>query len=77
MVGFHFEQVDTVGHQTNNYFKFIKFGFVSMTELCSDTIRHDLMSREETVELVNEHDCGLDPIILEEDFCKLLGINEE
>ncbi len=47
MVGFDFEQVDKVGYQTNNYFKFIKFRFTSMTELYTDVYRHGIITRGE------------------------------
>ncbi len=74
--GFEFEQVDTIGYLTNQYCKFIKFGFSSMTELCADAIRHGVMTREKAIKLVNENDWKLDPIMLK-DFYKGLGISEE
>ena len=76
MEDFPFEQVDTVGYIVNQYCKFIKFGFSDKTELYSDMIRHQLISREDALEKVDETDWQLDPIMLE-DFCKGLGITED
>lgn len=74
--GFPFEQVDTVGYLVNAYSKFIKFGFASMTELCSDAIRHKVMTREEGLRRVREYDWQIDPLMVD-DFCKGLDINHE
>ena len=72
---FESEQVDTIGYLVNQYCKFIKFGFSNMTELCSDAIRHGIMSREEAIKIVNEHDWKLDPKMLK-NFCEYIGIRE-
>lgn len=73
---FDYEQVDTLGYLVNAYCKFIKFGFSTMTELCSDAIRHSEMSQEEAIKVINEEDWKLDPIMLD-DFCKELYITKE
>lgn len=74
--GFDYEQVDTIGYLVNQYCKFIKFGFSSMTELCSDAVRHGKMTREEAIKKINEHDWRLDPIMLD-DFCKGIDMDKE
>ena len=53
--------------------EFIKFGFSSVTELCSDAIRHGEMTREEALILVNENDWKLD-YKMEEGFRDCIGI---
>lgn len=73
--GFEFEQVDSIGYLCNQYLKFIKFGFSSQTELCSDAIRHNKMTREQAIKQINENDWKLDKKMLE-DFVGFLGINE-
>ena len=74
--GFSFEQVDTIGYLVNAYSKFIKFGFGSMTELCSDAIRHKVMSREEGLERIKKYDWKINPGMIE-DFCKGIGISKD
>lgn len=74
--GFEYEQVDTIGYLTNAYCKFIKFGFSSITEFCSDAIRHSKMEREEAINIVKNNDWKIDPIMLE-DFCRGLNITKE
>jgi len=73
--GFEFEQVDTIGYEMNNYCKFIKFGFSSITELGSDAVRHGLMTRDEALKRVYEDDWKLDPKMLV-DFLKGIGMSE-
>ncbi|MHA1766855.1 MAG: N-acetyl sugar amidotransferase [Promethearchaeota archaeon] len=73
---FEYEQIDTIGYLTNQYCKFIKFGFSSMTELCSQAIRDMDMTRKHAIRLVKEEDWKLDRKMLE-DFCTLLGITED
>lgn len=72
--GFPFEQVDTIGYLTNNFCKFIKFGFGSQTELCSDAVRQGKMTRETAIQMINKYDWRLDEIMLD-DFCKGIGIS--
>jgi hypothetical protein len=76
MQGFEFEQVDTIGYLTNNYCKFIKFGFSSQTEDCSDAIREGKMTRREALENVYKYDWRLD-VKMEKDFCKFIGITQK
>lgn len=73
---FQSEQIDTVSYLTNNFLKFIKFGFSTLTELCSDAIRHNKMTREEGINAINEHDWKLDKKMLKS-FVKELGISKE
>ncbi|MFX1443662.1 MAG: N-acetyl sugar amidotransferase [Promethearchaeota archaeon] len=73
---FEYEQVDTIGYLADQYCKFMKFGFSSMTELCSQAIRDGEMTRQHAIRLVNEEDWKLDKKMLA-DFCLGLGITEE
>ncbi|MDH3324014.1 MAG: N-acetyl sugar amidotransferase [Candidatus Peregrinibacteria bacterium] len=73
MEGFEFEQVDTIGYLINQYCKFVKFGFSTQTELCSDAIRNGKISREIGMMMVNKYDWKLDEIMLD-DFCKSIKI---
>lgn len=75
MKGFEYEQVDTIGYMINNYCKFIKFGFSMITELCSDAIRHGVMTREEAMIRINEDDWKLDNRMLL-DFLKFTRLSE-
>ena len=72
--GFEFEQVDTIGYLTNQYCKFVKFGFSSQTELCSDSIRDGKMTRKEAIEQVNAYDWQIDPLMID-DFCRFIEID--
>lgn len=74
--GFDYEQVDTIGYLVNQYCKFIVFGFSSQTELCSDAVRYDKMTREEALENVRLYDWKLDPYMLW-DFCEGLDITRD
>lgn len=73
MEDFEYEQIDTWGYLVNQYCKFIKFGFGTITELCSDAVRHGVMTREEALERVNEDDFKLD-YDMEKDFRDGIGI---
>ena len=73
---FPFEQVDTVGYLVNEYAKYIKFGFGAMTELCSDAIRHKVMTRGEGLRRVRELDWKIDPLMVS-DFCEGIGMKKE
>lgn len=72
--GLEFEQVDTIPYLCNQYFKFIKFGFGSQTELCSDAVRQGKMTRETAIQMINKYDWRLDEKMLDY-FCKNLGIS--
>lgn len=74
--GFESEQVDTWGYLTNNYTKFIKFGYGTVTELVSDAIRHGKMTREEGLEIVNEGDWKYDTE-MERDFRAFTGLTSD
>ncbi len=70
---FDFEQIDSIGYLVNQYCKFIKFGYASTTELCSDAIRHNIMSRAVAIDLVNDYDWRIDLKMLL-DFCQFIDI---
>ena len=70
---FDYEQIDTIGYLINNYCKFVKFGYSTITELCSDAIRLGYMSRAIGIELVNDNDHKVDTKMLL-DFCQFIHI---
>jgi tRNA(Ile)-lysidine synthase TilS/MesJ len=74
--GWDTEQVDTIGYLIQQYFKFIKFGFSNQTELCSDAIRHGVMTRDEALKMVYFYDWKFDSYMVE-DFCNYLDIDEK
>jgi hypothetical protein len=76
MTNFPFEQIDTIGYLVNNYCKFIKFGYSNQTELCSDAIRQDQMTRNVAIEQINKYDWKLDGKMLN-DFCEFIEISKE
>jgi hypothetical protein len=73
---FQWDQCDGVGYLTNQYLlKFIKAGYSNMTELCSVSIREGLMTREDAMKIVRDHDWKLDMRMLH-DFIEYIGISE-
>lgn len=68
-----YNQIDSAGYLTNQWFKYPKFGHASVTEMASRWIRAGRMSREEAVKLVKEKDHMLDQIILD-DFLGFIGM---
>lgn len=72
-----FDQVDSRGYLVHPWMKYPKFGHASATDYASKFIRYGLISREEGIDLVKEHDHNLDPKAVE-DFCNFIGytVNE-
>ena len=70
-----FDQIDSRAYLVHPWLKYPKFGHSSATDYASRFIRYGLITREEAVKLVNEHDGNLDPKCID-DFCKFLGYTE-
>jgi N-acetyl sugar amidotransferase len=70
-----FDQVDSIAYTVHYWLKYPKFGHQFATDYASRFIRYGLITREEGIKLVKEHDHKLDPLALR-DFCKFLGYSE-
>ncbi|MGE5418051.1 MAG: N-acetyl sugar amidotransferase [Acidobacteriota bacterium] len=67
-----FDQIDSRAYLVHSWMKYPKFGHASATDYASKFIRYGLMSREEGIKLVKEHDHKLDQLTIR-DFCQFLG----
>ena len=71
----NFDQIDSRAYLVHSWMKYPKFGHASATDYASKMVRFGLISREEAVKLVKEHDHNLDPKCVQE-FCEFLGYKE-
>ncbi len=70
-----FDQVDSRAYLVHSWMKYPKFGHQFATDYASRFIRYGLMTREEAIQAVKEHDCKLDPLCVR-DFCEFCGYTE-
>lgn len=70
-----FDQVDSYGYMVHPWLKYPKFGHQFATDYASRMIRYGMISREEAIKLVKEHDHALDSKSVE-DFCNFCGYRE-
>lgn len=59
-----YNQVDTIGYAINQFFKYVKFGHSSTTELAARWVRAGMITRDEAIQLVKEKDDKLDQKML-------------
>ncbi|MBR2761855.1 MAG: N-acetyl sugar amidotransferase [Solobacterium sp.] len=71
----NFDQIDTRGYIIHPWLKYPKFGHAAATDYCARMIRYGLITREEGIRLVKEHDHAIDPKCVQ-DFCEFLGYSE-
>ena len=71
----NFDQVDSRAYLVHSWLKYPKFGHASATDYAARMVRYGLISREEAINLVKEHDHNLDPLSVR-DFCKFAGYTE-
>ncbi len=71
----NFDQVDSRAYLVHAWMKYPKFGHASATDYTSRFIRYGMMTREEAVKIVKEHDHKLDPLAVR-DFCEFCGYTE-
>ena len=71
----NFDQVDSRAYLVHPWLKYPKFGHSSATDYASRFIRYGLITREDAVRLVQEHDGRLDPLCVR-DFCEFCGYSE-
>lgn len=70
------DQVDSRAYLIHPWMKYPKFGHATATDYCSRMVRYGMITREEAVKLVKEHDHALDPLCVR-DFCEFLGYSEK
>lgn len=70
-----FDQVDTPAYLVHSWMKYPKFGHASATDYAARMVRYGMITREDAVNMVNEHDGNLDPRSVRE-FCEFLGYSE-
>lgn len=68
----NYDQIDSYAYLVHAWLKYPKFGHAQATDYASRLIRYGLLSRDEAIKLVNEHDEYLDEKCIE-DFCKFTG----
>ncbi len=71
----NFDQVDTRAYMVHPWLKYPKFGHGNATDYASRFIRYGLMTRDEAIKVVEEHDGKLDPQCVR-DFCDFCGYSE-
>ena len=71
-----FDQIDSRAYLIHSWMKYPKFGHASATDYSSRMIRYGLISRDEAVKLVKEHDHNLDPLCVR-DFCDFCQYTEK
>lgn len=72
----NYDQIDSIGLLAHEWLKYPKFGHRRVTDMASNLIRDNLMTRDEAVELVLAKDHLLEPTMLN-DFCRFLGISHD
>ena len=71
----NFDQVDTIAYLVHAWLKYPKFGHASATDYASRFVRYGMITREEAIQLVKEHDSKLDPKCVR-DFIEFCGYSE-
>lgn len=69
------DQVDSRAYLVHSWMKYPKFGHASATDYAARMVRYGMISREQAVRLVQEHDHALDPLSVR-DFCRFAGYTE-
>ena len=70
-----FDQVESRAYLVHPWMKYPKFGHAAATDYASRMVRYGMITRDEAVALVKEHDAALDPLMVR-DFCDFLGYSE-
>ena len=71
-----FDQIDSRAYLVHSWMKYPKFGHASATDYAARMVRYGIITREEAMQLVKEHDHMLDPWCVR-DFCEFLGYSEK
>ncbi len=70
-----FDQIDSRAYLVHPWLKYPKFGHATTTDYASRMIRYGMLTRQEAIALVKEHDGKLDPLCVR-DFCEFCGYTE-
>lgn len=70
------DQVDSRAYLVHSWMKYPKFGHASATDYAARMVRYGMITREDAIKLVKEHDHALDPLCVR-DFCEFLGYTEK
>ncbi len=70
-----FDQVDSRAYLVHGWMKYPKFGHATATDYAARSIRYGLLTRDEAIKLVKEHDHALDSLCVR-DFCEFAGYSE-
>jgi hypothetical protein len=73
--GYNYEKIECYMQGVRDYIKYIKRGYTRPTHLASIDIRHDRLSREEGLGMINQYE-GKKPRSLEI-FLDMVGLTEE
>ena len=71
----NFDQIDSRAYLVHSWLKYPKFGHGSATDYAARFVRYGMVTRDEAVQLVKEHDGNLDPLSVR-DFCEFCGYTE-
>lgn len=71
----NFDQVDSRAYLVHSWMKYPKFGHQFATDYASRYVRYGMVTRDEAIQLVKEHDHALDPLSVR-DFCEFCGYSE-
>lgn len=71
----NFDQIDSRAYLVHSWLKYPKFGHATATDYASRMVRYGMLTREEAIQLVKEHDHALDPLCVR-DFCEFCGYTE-
>ena len=71
----NFDQVDSRAYLVHAWMKYPKFGHGAATDYASRYIRYGMMTREDAIKAVNDHDGKLDSKCIR-DYCEFLGYSE-
>lgn len=71
----NFDQIDSRAYLVHSWMKYPKFGHASATDYSARMVRYGLITREEAIKNVKEHDHALDPKCVQ-DFCEFCGYTE-
>ena len=70
-----FDQVDSRAYLVHGWMKYPKFGHATATDYNARSVRYGMMTREEAIQGVKEHDGYLDDLCVR-DFCEFCGYSE-
>lgn len=71
----NFDQIDSRAYLVHSWMKYPKFGHASATDYAARYVRYGMMTREEAVQAVREHDGKLDSKCVR-DFVEFMGYSE-